>query len=276
MSIFYWIRDRRRRKLLAEPFPPAWQAILDARVKLFSSLSPTEQQGLRNRMRIFIAEKDWEGCGGLAMTDEIRVIIAAQACVLTLGVADYHFEHVETVLVYPSEWVPPPQFQKGAGGIVTEGSDALHLGEHWQHGPVILAWDQVERDAQHPQGGINVVYHEFAHHLDGLDGFVDGVPPLDSPAERRRWMRVTEQEYDRLVEMSEAGQATLLDQYGASSMAEFFAVSTECFFTRPVAMQRRHPELFEILSEFYKQDPRRWFAPPGQGEPAAVASGEGR
>jgi Mlc titration factor MtfA (ptsG expression regulator) len=272
MSIFHWIRNRRRKKLLAEPFPPAWQATLDAKVKLFGLLPPKEQQALRNRLRIFIAEKDWEGCGGLKMTDEIRVVIAAQACVLALGVADFYFERVETVLVYPSEWVPPPQFQRQHGGVVTEDSDALHLGEHWQHGPVILAWDQAEHDATRPQGGFNVVFHEFAHHLDGLNGFVDGMPPLDSPSQERNWLRVTEREYDKLVEMSEAGRATLLDEYGASSMAEFFAVSTECFFTRPVAMQRRHAELFELLAQFYKQDPRPWFNErPAGGETSPTA-----
>lgn len=264
MSIFGWIRNRRRRKLLAEPFPPAWQAILDAKFKLFGFLSPDEQQALRNRLRIFIAEKDWEGCSGLQLTDEIRVLIAAQACVLTLGVEDFYFEYVATVLVYPTRWIESED--EIPGGTETDGGAVRVLGEYVKHGPIRLAWDRAERDARRPRGGKNVVYHEFAHHLDSLDGFFDGMPPLDSLTQQRHWKRVTEREYEQLIEMSQAGEATLLDEYGASNMAEFFAVSTECFFTRPVAMQRRHPDLFEILSQFYKQDPRRWFAKTGSGD----------
>jgi Mlc titration factor MtfA (ptsG expression regulator) len=255
--MFPWSKKRRRQEIVSEPFPGDWDEFLETDVRIFSLLPPREQARLRDDLRIFAAEKHWEGCNGLEIDDEIRVTIAAHACVLALGVEDgYYFDRVKTVLVYPKTFLH--SHQQGPSGIVSE--DLPLSGQAWYHGPVILSWEEVLWDGRHPQAGRNVVFHEFAHQLDALDGEMEGTPPLGGAGARKRWTRVVDDEFHRLVNRVRHGEATLLDQYGASSRAEFFAVATECFFTRPRQLQDRHQELYAILRDFYHQDPAAWLA----------------
>jgi Mlc titration factor MtfA (ptsG expression regulator) len=251
--IFAWLKRRRRRRLLAEPFPPAWLEYLRRNVAHYQFLSPAEQAKLRDDLRVFVAEKTWEGCGGLTITDEVRVTIAAQACLLVLAMEHNYFDRVLSVLVYPHGYRAVGE-RLGPDGQVHAGGEG-RLGEAWYRGPVILSWEEVRHDGRHPCRGKNVVFHEFAHQLDMLDGVINGTPPLRGAAERRRWREVMSAEYERLVRASEHGRATLLDQYGATNVAEFFAVCTECFFDRPVEMSHRHPELYDLLRSYYRQDP---------------------
>jgi Mlc titration factor MtfA (ptsG expression regulator) len=216
-------------------------------------LKPAEQARLRDDLRVFVAEKYWEGCGGLAMTDEIRVTIAAQACLLVLGMEHYYYDRVLSVLVYPHGFRNPESSQ--GGGIHQDGVGLS--GEAHYRGPVILAWSEVLEDGQHPRRGHNDVIHEFAHQLDMLDGVINGTPPLGGPAEQARWKAVMSDEYERLIRDSAVGRATLLDEYGATNEAEFFAVATETFFDRPTDLARRHPRLYELLRDYYRQDPAR-------------------
>jgi len=254
---FSWLKRRRRRKLLAESFPRAWEEHLDRNVGLYNRLPREDQRKLRDCLRIFVAEKHWVGCGGLELTDQIRVTIAAGACILLLGIDDYYFDHLKSVLVYPDAFVQPPEFQSPYG-VVDE--DRANSGEAWQRGPVILSWEDVLCDALDPGDGRNVVLHEFAHKIDGLDGEMGGTPPLHGAGAKQRWNRVIEREFQRLEDRVSRGKATLLDRYGASNRAEFFAVATECFFEQPVRLQRRHPALYDILRDFYCQHPAAWNA----------------
>jgi Mlc titration factor MtfA (ptsG expression regulator) len=251
--IFSWLQRRRRRKLLSTPFPTEWLPILHRNVAHYEFLSEPEQARLRDDLRIFIAEKNWEGCGGLKMTDEIKVTIAAQACLLVLGMPPNYYERVLSILVYPHGYRAPAPEMAGDGRIVDATS--ARLGESHYRGPVILSWADVLEDGRHPRGGKNLVFHEFAHQLDMLDGAVDGTPPLKSRAEYQRWKEVMTAEYQQLVDASEHGRATLLDQYGTTNEAEFFAVATECFFDRPAPMAQRHPRLYALLRDYYQQDP---------------------
>lgn len=250
--LFGWLRNRRRKKILAGPFPEEWLAYLERNVAHYPLLSDGEQVQLRDDLRLFIAEKNWEGCGGLTLTDEIKVTVAAQACLLTLNLEGDPYARVRTVLVYPTGYVAPAADVLEGGGVI-EG-EVERLGEAHYRGPVVLAWDDVLEGGRHREG-YNLVFHEFAHQLDMLDGAVNGTPLLADPEQARRWKRVMSAEYHRLVEASDRGRATLLDDYGAESEAEFFAVATECFFDRPTALARRHPELYEILRDYYRQDP---------------------
>jgi hypothetical protein len=250
--IFSWLRRRRRRRLLAEPFPPEWEGYLRKNVAHYQHLSEAEQARLRDDLRIFRAEKNWEGCGGLTMTDEIKVTISAQACLLVLGMEHNYFDRVQSILVYPHGY--RAEAREAAGGAVVEGfSD--RLGEAHYRGPVILSWAEVLEEGRHPRRGHNLVFHEFAHQLDMLDGVIDGTPPLGRRAEYKRWQEVMTAEYQQLVEASEHGRATLLDQYGTTNEGEFYAVATECFFDLPVEMARRHPKLYQLLRDYYRQDP---------------------
>jgi Mlc titration factor MtfA (ptsG expression regulator) len=254
-----WLRQRRRRKLLAQPFPAEWLRYLARNVAHYRYLSGPEQAKLRDDLRIFIAEKEWEGCGGLKMTDEIKVTIAAQACLLVLALDGNNYKRIQTILVYPRGYETPTRH-----GYL-EGTSAV-LGEAHYRGPVILSWEEVLQDGRHPNDGKNLVFHEFAHQLDMLDGVIDGTPPLANRDQYRRWQQVMTAEYQRLIAASEQGRATLLDQYGTTNEGEFFAVATECFFDQPVALARRHPQLYGLLAEYYRQDPAaRCAGPPTWG-----------
>jgi Mlc titration factor MtfA (ptsG expression regulator) len=253
--ILTWLKQRRRRKLLATPFPAAWLEYLHKNVTHYAYLTATEQAKLRDDLRIFLAEKNWEGCGGLEITDEIKVTIAAQACLLVLAIEHHYYQSVKSILVYPTTYEVPFQ-QVLESGEVVEGKNP-HLGEAWYRGPVVLAWDDVLRGGQDPQDGQNTVFHEFAHQLDFLDGSIDGTPPLESREQYQHWREVMTAEYNRLCRAAERGRKTLLDQYGATDEAEFFAVATECFFEKPVAMAAKHPQLYDLLRAYYHQDPAK-------------------
>ena len=250
--IFSWLKKRRRLRLLAEPFPPAWLEYLRRNVSHYRYLTEAEQARLRDDLRIFIAEKNWEGCGGLVMTDEIMVTIAAQACLLVLGMEHNYFDRVLSILVYPHGYRPREDIDRG--GLIPAHPSG-RLGEAWYRGPVILSWSDAYHEGRHPREGHNVVFHEFAHQLDMLDGVINGTPPLRDAEQGRRWQEVMTAEYQALIRASEEGRATLLDQYGTTNEGEFFAVCTECFFDRPVEMAQRHPRLYELLRDYYRQDP---------------------
>jgi Mlc titration factor MtfA (ptsG expression regulator) len=252
--ILSWWRRRRRARVLAEPFPGEWEEIIRRNVSQFADLMEADQERLRRWVQVFVAEKYWEGCRGQEMTDEVKVTIAAQAGRLVLGIENEYFERVMTVLVYPSDYYAQER-RPGPAGTVIEGPDH-RLGEAWHQGPVILSWPSVLAGGRRRNRGQNVVLHEFAHVLDMMDHGIDGVPPLDSAEQYRTWEEVMRAEYERLVRRAEQGRPTLLDHYGAVNEAEFFAVATECFFEQPVEMAERHPQLYEVLGGFYRQDPR--------------------
>jgi len=251
--LFYWLRQRRRRKLLAQPFPTEWLPYLQGNVALYRLLDETEQARLRDDLRVFMAEKDWVDCGGLEITDEIKVTIAALACLLLLGIEHDYFSRVQSILVYPTGYRVPDQEVIGDNAVL-EG-ESHRLGEAHYRGPVVLSWDEVRHDGRHPGAGRNLVIHEFAHQLDMLDGAVDGTPPLRSRKDYSRWRKVMTAEYNQLIAEAEEGQLTLLDEYGTTSVGEFFAVAAECFFDRPLEMAQQHPRLYALLRDYFCQDP---------------------
>ena len=253
--IVAWLRSRRRRRLLASPLAAADRAILE-RLRFYATAPPAERTRLEELARVLVAEKPWEGCGGLVLTPEMRLVIAAQAARLLVGLPDVDYADVSSILVYPTAYVTRVQ-RVGRDGIVSEGS--VNAGEAWHHGPVILSWDAVERDSAHPEAGHNVVLHEFCHRLDMQDGLADGTPALGSRAEVRAWARVMGEEHDDLVRATAAGAHTVLDGYGATNPTEFLAVATECFFERPRALRRDRPTLYALLRDHYRQDPAERF-----------------
>lgn len=252
--MFDWLKRRARHRLLAEPFPDDWKGILNRNVKQYSLLAKTEQAKLRDDLRVFIAEKNWEGCSGLTITDEVKVTIAAQASLLLLGFQSKSFNMVESILVYPNAFVAPDHTDIGEGlELVGESSNE---GEAWYRGPVVLSWPDALAGGRCESGGRNLVVHEFAHQLDMENGDVsDGTPMLANRTQYDRWQRVMQAEYKRLARDCRRRRSTLLDCYGATDIGEFFAVATECFVQQPPQMRQRHPKLYELLSEFFRQDP---------------------
>lgn len=254
--MFNWLSRYRRKKLTVAPFPPEWEEIIRSNVAHYCMLDSDEQAHLRSLIQIFIAEKYWEGCGGLELTDEIRVTISAQACLLVLCLPHEFYRNVMTILVYPST-VVPPQRKLGQFETALAPVAIAHpiLGQAFQQGPLILIWDAALRGGRHPEQGHNVIYHEFAHKLDMLDGAADGTPPLENREEYRDWIIICSREYLRLKENAERGKKSFLDLYGATNEAEFFAVATEQFFDQPLKMKDHAPDLYRVLQEYYRQDP---------------------
>jgi len=236
-----------------EPFPEAWLGYIEKNVGHYRYLSESEQATLRDDLRVLIAEKTWEGGGGLEVTEEMQVTIAAEASLLLLGLDHEYYPNVESIVVYPQDYTAPTRTRDASGVVDEYGS--TRLGEAWDNGPVLISWADAQAGGVNPTDGHNVVLHEFAHKLDMRDGAADGVPKLDDDAQYDTWAEVMSAEYQDLVEQTEKGHKSLLDSYGATNAAEFFAVATECFFEKPVLMQEHHPRLYEVLRGFYHQDP---------------------
>lgn len=253
--MFGFLKRRRRERLRAVTFPAAWLDIIERNVPLFTRLPAADRRELQGLVQIFLAEKSFEGCGGLELTDEIKVTVAAQACLLLLHRETDVYPRLITVLVYPSAYIAKAVEPLG-GGIGLEG-EHIHLGESWSSGVVVLSWDDVRAGVSDIRDGQNLVLHEFAHQLDREDGEINGTPLLEQRSQYVAWGRVLNAEYERLRRDSRLGRHTVLDDYGATNPAEFFAVATECFFEKPRVLQKRHPELYEELRSFYRQDPAR-------------------
>ncbi len=252
---------RRREHLRAQPVPPAWREFVERNLPVFRRLTPEDQAELLGDVQVFLAEKHFEGAGGLELTDAIRVTIAAQACLLLLHRETDYYPGLTSIIVYPSGYTAHEETTAG-GGVWTEGN-ADRLGETARGlGALVLAWDAVRSGAADPGDGSNVVLHEFAHQLDFEDGNTNGTPALDTRSEYLAWARVMTPEFEALKRADNAGNRTLLDKYGATNPAEFFAVITEAFFERPHALRNKHPELYAELEAFYKQDPASYSSEP--------------
>lgn len=270
MMLFGLFSAHRRAKLRAAPVPPAWRRIAERNLRVFPRLSAEDQAELLGHVQVFLAEKHFEGCGGLELTDEIRVTIAAQACLLLLHRETDYYPRLRSILVYPSGYTAHGERPVG-GGVWEEGGEDL-LGHTQQRlGALVLAWDAAKRGAREPGDGDNLVLHEFAHQLDFEDDLTDGTPLLDTRAEYLAWARVMGDELAALRAAEESGTPTVIDQYGATNPAEFFAVVTEAFFERPRLLRTRHPALYDELARFYRQDPATSFRePPDDDGPNAA------
>jgi MtfA peptidase len=254
-----FLKRRRRDRLRTQPFPAAWRSVIEQSVAFFSRLSPNDQNELLGHVQVFLAEKRFEGCAGVVITDEIRVVIAAQACLLLLRRKTDYFPRLLTILVYPSTFTVNQQ-RYVTPNIAWEGPEQ-RLGETGrQMGSMVLAWDAVTAGAADASDGRNVVFHEFAHQLDYEDYTTDGVPLLRSRQEEQSWSSVMRVEFASLQAASDTGIPTLLDHYGATNPAEFFAVAVEAFFERPKSMKFRHPRMFEELQRYFQQDPSEYSA----------------
>ncbi len=248
-----WLTERRRARLRARPFPAAWRRILRRRVPVVARLPSELQLRLKRHIQVFVAEKPFIGCQGQAITDEVRVTIAAQACLLLLGHPrpDY-YPRLRQILVYPGAFVVNRERPLGAG-LVQEHRHTM-AGESWTQGQVILSWAEVVAGAADPTDGRNVALHEFAHQIDQDTGMADGRPWRPNPATRRRWAMVMGEAFERLRNEP----STVIDSYGASDPAEFFAVVTEVFFERPQQLAAEAPAVYGELAELYHMNPMEW------------------
>jgi Mlc titration factor MtfA (ptsG expression regulator) len=247
---FFSFRDPQRRRLRDTPLDPRLRRHIRRNVPYYTRLPPADRRELEGHVQVFLDEKSFEGCGGLAITEEIRATIAAQACIHLLHrPRPTYYPRCDAILVYPRPFVV--KSQRRDGPVVTDEERVL-LGQSHPHGVVVLAWDDVRRGA--PRGH-NVVYHEFAHQLDQEDGSAEGAPILERRALYAQWSRVFAREFADLNKAVAQGRPTDLRRYGATNPAEFFAVVTEAFFETPRQLRAKHPDLYEQLKAFYRQDP---------------------
>src|SRR5213595_1264253 len=252
--ILEWLKQQRRRRLRSRPFPKEWLALVQRHVVFFHKLSGSDRFELLGHIQVFLAEKRFEGCGGFEITDEVRVTIAAQACLLLLHRQTDYFPHLLTILVYPLTYMVQEDHQ--VGEHVWEEGTVSRLGETGRRmGSLVLSWGAVKHGAADPSDGKNVVLHEFAHQLDFENDAADGVPGLATREQQLEWAAVMRSEFTSLRAADASGIPTLLDTYGATDPAEFFAVSVEAFFERPSSLRARHPKLYAELRKYFQQDP---------------------
>jgi len=251
----------RLRRALAQPLTSAERAILERNVDQVRAMDGAQRTRLERLVRRFLFEKTFVGCAGLEITDEMRLTIAGQACLLLMGArGEAVYPTLNAVLVYPGAFLVPRR-QVDAAGVVTEERQDL-LGESWGDGRVILSWDHVRRAGMDTPPAHNVVLHEFAHQLDSESGSTNGAPYLGSPERYRSWSEVLSRDFAALRHDAWFGHEGVLDHYGATNPAEFFAVATEAFFEQPHRLALRHPALYGEFLKYYRVDPRAWQAAP--------------
>ena len=248
--------ERRRARLRAQPFPAEWRGILRRRVPMVARLPPALQLRLKRHIQVFLAEKPFIGCAGLEVTEEMRVTIAAQACLLVLHQRGECFANLRQILVYPGPFAVDKLHADGSG--VVEDRRQVLAGESWTLGQVVLSWEDALAGAASPHDSRNVVIHEFAHQLDQESGRANGAPPMAGRTRRARWARVLEAEFRALQDCVRDDRPTLFSAYGAGDPAEFFAVVSEAFFEQPGPLAAAHRELYRVLSDYYRVDPSSW------------------
>ena len=245
--ILNFLRRCRRRKITSRAFPESWDACLRATIWHYRDLSGEQRQKFQNAVQILVADKLWEGCGGLRLNEDVKVIVAGFASLLLLGLEDYYFDPLQTILIYPGGYL-----DRSPRTIEPE----FRFGEVHPQGPLIVSWWNPSR----PGGAVRtgrVVLHEFAHLLEMWSGESSGTP---AALDRFQWLEAMEDEYRRTVEDFEDGAASVLDDYATTNLREFFAVATESFFLASRRLQEARPRLYDLLATCYTQNPAAAFA----------------
>ena len=249
------IRRRRFARLRRQEPPADLAAVLTRTVRLYASMPADLRQQLHGHVNVFLAEKEFIGCNGQEITDEIRYTIAGTACMLLLNREANYFPGFTSILVYPDTY---QSVDVVYDGLVESHEQSTRAGESWHRGPIVLSWGDVIRGVTDDSDGFNVVLHEFAHKLDEENEGTDGLPMLHADHHYREWVDVLGRDYEALEKRVMRGDNHVLDDYGLESPPEFFAVATESFFEKPKAMKERLPDLYEQLRRFYCVDPAGW------------------
>ncbi len=250
-----WRRKQRQQQLRAIPFPAKWRKLLQQNWPLYRALPADLQQELRKQVQRFIGETEFVGCAGLTVTEPMKVMIAAQASLLTLKLPVSDYPGLRQVLVYPDAFGVTANHADTAG--VVHDQLQWREGESWQQGQVVLSWRHTLQGAAVADDGRNLVFHEFAHQLDGQTGQVNGSPALPSGLQPL-WSAQMQQAFDGLQQDLKVGAAPWIDPYAATNPAEFFAVLTELFFEMPAYLAERQPNLYQLMQQFYQLDPQSW------------------
>ncbi|MCE2976139.1 MAG: zinc-dependent peptidase [Pseudanabaena sp. CoA8_M7] len=247
-----WQRDR----LMAKPVPRHWLNIIESNLAIYHSLEIHQQKQLQGYVQVFLKEKQFIGCMGLQVTEEMRVTIAAIACLLLFGDRKTYFPNLRSILIYPHAYIVNEIVMRDH--YIVEERLVARLGESWTQDQIILSWEQIQQDLRNWQDGHNVILHEFAHQHDQEYGSAEGVPILPRTLDYALWAKVMTTDYLQLCDQVERQHKTIIDSYGATNPAEFFAVVTETFFEKPKQLYQHHSSLYELLQRYYQLDPRQW------------------
>ncbi|WP_168203103.1 M90 family metallopeptidase [Marinobacter fonticola] len=250
----FFYRRQRRKQVASRTFPDSWRERLNEDMALYRQMPPEVREQVESGILILLDELEFYGCDGLTVTEEMRLLIAAHGALLICGLNLDYYDSLRAVLLYPDAYRAPADHHDGF--VYTEAEDH-RLGESWGEGRVILTWSTLQQEAAQPNAASNVALHEFAHQLDQLDGASDGAPPLHSDSEARTWEAVFNDAWERLKQQAYSG-TTVLDPYGATDPAEFFAVATETFFCRPSDLRAEEPHLYKCLEGFFRLSPADW------------------
>jgi MtfA peptidase len=248
-------RELKRKRLRAQPFPIQWKPFIE-KISLYRCLPHPLKKQLQGHIQVFLAEKDFVGCGGLEMTDEIKLTITTQACLLLLNRKTGYYKELCSILVYPSQFIVNEE-RIDFAGVKTHKRRVL-AGESWDLGKVIISWEDAKRDTLYFRDGSNVVLHEFAHQLDHEQGNTNGVPILKNKASYVTWAKIFGKEYQKFCQTIARSKNTVMDKYAATDPAEFFAVATETFFEKPISLKTEHQALYSQLQNYYQVDPSEW------------------
>ncbi len=237
-------------------FKKEWAALLEKNLPLYTHFPADLKEKVHDKISQFVATTFFEGCGGLELTNEMILTVAGQACTLIVNHPGPPYPNLKTVLLYPSSF---SSIKEGFDhrGIPTK-ERITRLGESWSNGTVILAWDSVASGARNLFDGRNVTFHEFAHQLDQGKRPERRSPCSPNSASLSHWAEVLNEGFEKLIDKAERGKRSVMDHYGATNRAEFFAVATECFFEKPRQMVKKHPKVYTVLKEYYRLDPLEW------------------
>lgn len=254
-AAWLYIKEVGKQRLLHTALSPKNIVILERSVPLYMRLPMEMRAMLQGCINLFLKEKIFVGCDGLEITDEVRIVIAANACMLILNRDKKYFPGFETILVYPDTYLAR---EISYDGLVERHDVSTRAGESWFRGPVVLSLADVLRGGGNESDGHNVVLHEFAHKLDEENGVMDGLPVLRRSEDYKEWAEVLTREYSEFLDRVNRHKNTVIDEYGAISASEFFAVASESFFEKSVQMKKKLPELYQQLKTFYGLDPAQW------------------
>lgn len=250
----YWSKKKLRTSLLSTHLSEHERSIIESQVPLVTRLPTDLRSRLEGKVNLFLDQVDFIGCAGLEVTEEMQLSISAQACLLVAN-SDIWFENLTTILIYPNAF--KSRQRQYTGFVVTE-KEIVRTGESWGRGPVVLSWTHSKQGAMNDRDGQNVVIHEFAHQLDDLSGHTNGVPILSEGQKFAEWEQVFLSAYEAHVRAVDRGQKTVIDAYGAEGHEEFFAVSVEVFFERPLALKNEVPAVYEQLAKLFRLEPITW------------------
>jgi Mlc titration factor MtfA (ptsG expression regulator) len=231
--------------------PDGWRHILDARSVAWRLLDGSDRDRLGELADWLLRERRWEAARGLELTDEVRTVVSAHAVLPIIGLDESWYDGVGAIIVRDGSMTQ----RHTAGpvrGTFERSPQAVDGESHHDDGPLMVSWRAARREAANPRFGRDVVLHEFAHKIDMHDGVLDGTPLLTDDTTRQRWVDVCTAHYDAV---RDGDPGSMLRSYAGTNPGEFFAVATETFFTRPVDLADRHPDLYTVFTDFYRQDP---------------------